>query len=115
MARTIRYKYILDDADHPTKIIVLSTYAGKNVRGIAKCSPHDEFDLEIGTKLAELRCNEKVTAKRVARATRKLAEAKKEFEEAKAFLMNMEEYYCTSLDEYHQAANELEAYTKSLD
>ena len=47
------------------KVIAVSTYAGKTVRGIAICSPEDKFDIEFGKKLAAARCNEKVAEKRL--------------------------------------------------
>ena len=53
-----RYRYIIDSEETPKKVIVLSKYAGKDVRGIAKCSPNDKFDIETGRVLATLRCGE---------------------------------------------------------
>jgi len=58
------YKYI----ETPNKVIALSTYAGKTVRGVAKCHPNDTFDVEFGHKLAAARCNAKIARKRLARA-----------------------------------------------
>lgn len=40
-------------------------YKGKTVRGVAKCAPNDEFDLGKGTKLAELRCEQKIAKMRL--------------------------------------------------
>lgn len=67
------YKYVVT----PTKVIALSTYAGKVVRGIAKCSPQDKFDEEYGKKLAAARCNLKVAQKRLNRADKVYAAASK--------------------------------------
>lgn len=58
------YKYIVT----PNKVIALSTYAGRTVRGVAKCHPNDTFDVEFGKALAAARCNYKVAQKRHARA-----------------------------------------------
>lgn len=58
------YKYVVT----PNKVIALSTYAGRTVRGIAKCHPNDTFDEDFGKALAAARCNQKVAAKRYARA-----------------------------------------------
>ena len=115
MERKINYRCIVDDEQNPTKVIVLSTYAGKNVRGIAKCSPNDEFDVDIGRTLAQLRCDEKIAAKRVDRAKAKVAIAREEFARAAKFLSDMEEYYCVSLDDYNTAVDKLHDYVKSLD
>lgn len=57
------------------KVIALTTYAGKVVRGVAKCNPTDTWNEEIGKELAAHRCNIKVAEKREKRATQKLAEA----------------------------------------
>ena len=37
-------------------IIALSHYKGKIIKGIAKCHPDDEFNLEKGKELAMVRC-----------------------------------------------------------
>ena len=59
-----KYKYYING----NKVIAVSTYAGRHVRGVAICNPNDEFDLETGKKLAALRCNQKVAEKRMSRA-----------------------------------------------
>ena len=41
----------------PNKVIAITTYAGKTVRGIAKCSPDDSFSKEKGEELAVARCD----------------------------------------------------------
>lgn len=57
------------------KVYAVSTYAGKTVRGVAKCSNEDTFDLEKGKRLAAARCAVKVAQRRVARAEQKSYEA----------------------------------------
>lgn len=74
--KNYKYKYIVT----PTKVIALSTYAGRPVRGIAKCHPNDTFDVEYGKALAAARCNEKIARKRYARATKKYNELVAEIE-----------------------------------
>ena len=54
--------------DGKTKVVAVSTYAGRAVRGVAKCDVNDTFSLEDGKKLAAARCNEKIAKKRLARA-----------------------------------------------
>jgi len=74
------YKYVVT----PNKVIALSTYAGRTVRGVAKCHPNDTFDVEFGKALAAARCNRKVAEKRYARARyeyNKLCEELKRFNE----------------------------------
>ena len=67
-----RYSFIRNN----NKIICLSTYAKKVVRGIAKCSPNDNFSVEIGERLAQLRCDFKIAEKRMNRAYQKYMDAR---------------------------------------
>lgn len=73
-------------------IIAVSTYAGKTVRGVAKCDPRDSFDAEAGKELAAARCNLKIANKRAARATKKLAEADRQVLMAEAYRNRMASY-----------------------
>ena len=65
--------------DGKTKVVAVSTYAGKVVRGVAKCDVNDTFSLEKGKKLAAARCNEKIAKKRLTRAENKRRETAKEY------------------------------------
>ena len=60
------------DGQTVKKVIAISTYAGKPVRGVAICSVHDEFDLEKGKKLAAARCNAKVAKLRYKNSSAQL-------------------------------------------
>ena len=62
-----KYRYYIAG----NKIIAVSTYAGRTVRGVAICHPQDSFDIEAGKKLAAARCNQKVADKRYERALSK--------------------------------------------
>ena len=97
-----KYKFIVTD----NKVIALSTYAGKTVRGIATCSPEDVFDLEYGKRLAAARCNEKICAKRRIRAAVKRAEAEHLYLMAKEHLQKMNEYYNDSATKHYEAMAE---------
>lgn len=71
------YKFITAPAtdkegNSVTKVIAVSTYAGRSVRGVAICSIHDEFNLEKGKKLAAARCNAKVAKLRYKNSSRKM-------------------------------------------
>ena len=54
-------------------IVCTTTYKGKTVRGTAKCSPEDNFDINTGKKLAYLRCKTNFMHKKYQRA-RKVCE-----------------------------------------
>ena len=64
--------------DEKTKVVAVSTYAGKTVRGVAKCDVNDTFSLEKGKELAAARCNQKIAKKRLTRAENKRRETIKE-------------------------------------
>jgi hypothetical protein len=114
MSINARYRCIIDDPNQPTKVIVLSKYAGKDVRGVAKCSPNDRFDLKTGETLAKLRCDEKVAWKRVKRARRKIAEATEELRVANQFYEDMSSYLDRSLSEYDEVVNKLRSFEEGL-
>lgn len=82
------YKYIVTG----NKVIALSTYAGKTVRGVAKCAPGDEFDIEKGKDLATARCAYKIAQKRWKRSCQKLGEAVDILFDAENFYKEMCEY-----------------------
>lgn len=46
------------------QVIVITHYRGKSIKGVAKCSPEDEFDLERGTAIAKCRCDLKLMNKK---------------------------------------------------
>lgn len=81
------------------KIIAVSTYAGKTVRGIAKCADGDEFDLEKGKQLAALRCALRIANKRKERASRKMDEADAAYMAAEEYCDKMADYYGDACDE----------------
>lgn len=89
------------------KVIAVSTYAGRTVRGIAKCSDKDEFNLEKGKQLAAARCGLKIAEKRLKRADGKLIEAKEDEEKAKKYTKDMYSYYVRSAYELEDAENYL--------
>jgi hypothetical protein len=67
------YKIYTSDA----KVVAVSTFARKPVRGIAKCDPEDTFSVEAGKELAIARCDLKIAEKREKHARKKLSDAKK--------------------------------------
>lgn len=56
-----KYSYFTNGKD---TVVAVASYAGKRVRGIAKCNEMDEFDLAKGEKLAAARCNLKIAKMR---------------------------------------------------
>lgn len=86
--KNYNYKYVVT----PNKVIAISTYAGRTVKGVAKCHPNDTFDVEFGKKLAAARCNEKIAYKRLTRALNKFTEAVDESVAADEKMKRMRDY-----------------------
>ena len=96
------------------KVIAVSTYAGKTVRGVAICAPGDEFNLEFGKKLAAARCNEKVAAKRYERASKKLNDLLNQEHELDNAIHKTADYYHDSYLAYNEAAQAVDCLIASL-
>ena len=105
-----RYKIYSSD----NKIIAVSSFAGKPVKGIAKCDPSDTFSSEVGTELAVARCNNKVAVKRVRYADSKLDEAIKAFMYAKANVERMSAYYEDACKKLAASNDEVDAILAKL-
>ena len=105
-----RYRFIRSD----NKIICLSTYGKKIVRGIAKCSPNDNFSLTIGERLAQYRCDVKIEEKRMNRASMKYKEALVNFEKARKHLYDMENYYTSSCENYGKICEDMNSFIKTI-
>lgn len=106
-----KYKYYVDNKG---KVIAVSSYAGKTIRGVAKCDPKDEFSLEKGKRLAAARCALKIADKRVARANHKLAEAEDMLEIAYKRRDKMDDYVADAYDAKYGAEDALNMVLEEL-
>ena len=86
-------KYKIFKNEEKGLVVAVSTYAGKNVKGIAKCDPRDTFDFEKGKELAIARCNAKIAEKRKKRAYAKKCEAEEILIAANRYMEAMLTYY----------------------
>ena len=50
-----KFAFFKDESGKDT-VCARSTYAGKTVKGYAKCDPRDNYDVESGKALAAARC-----------------------------------------------------------
>ena len=89
-----KYRYYVTDK----KVVAVSTYGGKPVRGVAICADDDEYSLEAGKEIAAARCNARVAQKRKQRAMKKyqntcekLAQVQREFARAVEYLKDSHE------------------------
>ena len=108
MSKNFEYRYVFTG----NKIIAISSYAGRTVKGVAKCHPNDEFDLEAGKALAAARCNKKIAAKRWARALKKYNEAfdemnriVEEYDKARSYMMDAREAFFAAGDTLTEVYN----------
>lgn len=105
-----RYRYYVNG----NQVICVSSYAKKPVKGVAKCSPEDTFNLEIGKQLAKLRCDAKVTKLRMRRAKEDKDIASRWLNNSLEYFTKCDNYYRNSYDENYKANKELNAFIKNL-
>lgn len=104
-----KYKYFTFKNDKGSMAVAaVSSFAGKKVRAVANCDPQDDFDLEKGKQLAAARCNKKIAAKRLMRATDKYEEALFAADKAVAHYEHMRAYFMDSVDQFDEAVAELD-------
>ena len=77
-------------------IVVISHFAGKSVKGIAKCDPRDEYDYKEGVRIATARCDEKISDKRIKLREKKMQKAYED-------LLVAQKKYNYALESYKEA------------
>jgi len=90
------------------KVICVSSFAGRTIRGVAKCSPNDQFNKEIGERLAQARCDQKVATARMKYAEKTLDKADDAFYKASKEYDFACDYYDRAVDELADANAVLE-------
>ena len=68
---TYNYVKYVDKNTGANVTICVSHFAGKPVRGVARCNPTDKYDEQYGEELARLRCDEKIAMKKINNARNK--------------------------------------------
>ena len=106
------YQYYVDEKNR--MVIAVCRYAGRNVRGTAKCSPDDEFDLELGKTLAKARCEEKKAKIKIQNASAKYMAAADEFQKAKRQLNKMRTYFMDAVDQHDDAVEAVNTITNEI-
>ena len=100
--RKFEYKYKIDEKKRT--IVAMSTFAGRTVVGVARCSDADEFNIETGKKIAAARCSVKIAEKRMKRA-----------EECYAYAVDAMKYWTEELEKMkHYDTDSVEAYKKAV-
>lgn len=59
-----KYRFVVLPAKR--MVIALTKYRGKTVKGVAICSEHDEWDEEVGKRIASARAGVNVARKRLS-------------------------------------------------
>ena len=106
----MRYKYFYSG----NQVVCVSTFAGRRVRGVAKCDPTDTFDEGKGAMLAKLRCDLKIAKKRKKRAMEKYNDAYDAYIKASDYNDAMGEYFADAQNEYESLRKRLEEFESSL-
>ena len=110
-AHTNRYKTRRDG----NMTVATATFAGKPVYGYAKCHPEDKFADKFGADLAIVRCAEKINAKRVRNANKKLKDAERALAEAHKHYDKMKNYVEDANAETIEIQSAKEAILATLD
>ena len=99
-----KYKFY---SDGKGKIIAVSSYAGKTVKGTAKCDPRDTFDEDYGKECAATRCSAKIAEKRLKRAKLEQKKAVMAIDAAMRRVQKMNEYVADSERELRKVSEKL--------
>lgn len=110
--RKFEYKYKIDDKKQT--VVALSTFAGKVVRGVARCAPDDSWNPESGKKLAAARCSVRVSEKRMKRAEACLTDAINLLQYAQNYYKNMCVYQEEATKAYAEAVANLAKIESSM-
>ena len=95
-------------------VVCVAFYAGKPVKGIAKCNPEDKFDLDTGKELAKRRCAAKIAKKKAKYAADKYYDARTQYQNAKAHLEDMSSFMNKTAEDMITALADLEKYEAAL-
>lgn len=89
------------------EIIAVTHYAGSTIRGVAKCSPEDNFDDVYGIELAVARAEIKVAKAKSRNAATKYLEAAAAADAAEKRFDEMKQYYMDAIDQLDEATEYL--------
>lgn len=112
MKREIKYRFVVNESKGV--VVALSSFAGETVRGVARCSPNDTFDVELGKKLAVARCDYKIACKKVDRAVQMADFYKDFYDSVRKKLENVMKYREDALYKVEEATSELQKLESSL-
>ena len=91
------YKFYVNE--DKGEVIAVTRYGGRAIKGIAKCSPEDIFNLELGKRIAVARAERKVAKAKLRNASVKYCEAAAAADAAVKRYEKMKQYYIDSVDQ----------------
>lgn len=95
-----KYKFYTNNRD---LVVAVSSFAKKEIRGVATLSFDDDFDLEKGKQIAAARCNKEVCYRRMKKSVHDYQEALKALKKAQERLDKMEIYMNDAGEAYREA------------
>ena len=95
-------------------VVCTTMYKGQIVRGVAKCNPEDDFNLEIGKMLAYLRCKQKFAWKKLKHASEVYTEANNIVEKAEKNRDKVLTFVTDADCQYTMAADNLWEFERKL-
>lgn len=98
----------------PAIIVAIRSFGNKEIKGIARCSPNDTFDEDIGTKLAILRCDKKLAKAKLKEAELNLKEADKMITHYIKIFSEANKYFAKCKDNYNSISKSLEEFEIEL-
>ena len=101
------YKFI--ELPEQRKVICISSYAGRSVKGVAKCAPNDEFSMEYGKRLAQARCDVKIASKRIEATADKYVKTAMEINRLAKEAEKYRTFYEKNDNDYSAAVENLDA------
>ena len=100
--------------DGKGKVIVVSYYEGRCVRGIAKCSPADEYNAAIGVTLAQTRCDAKIAVLKKKKRIKELENADAVFHKAREEYLKKKQHVDNAIKECEEADNLVQRFLDDL-
>lgn len=98
----------------PAIIVAIRSFGNKEIKGIAKCSPNDTFDEDIGRKLAILRCDKKLAKAKLKEAELNLKKADKMITHYIKVYSEANSYFAKCKNNYNSVSKALEEFETKL-
>ncbi len=97
----IKYQFYYNEDKN--SVVCTTVYKGQTIRAIAKCDPEDTFNLEVGKKIAYLRCKQKFARKKLIHAGAVYRDSFSKYERSKRNLDKAAEFVSDSVHQLKEA------------